>query len=110
MLIDNAAETMEFNSIEQMDQGATTLYSITRYATLLLGTGQWFNVGQRGRVDENNYERGPNMVLISDAHRKRCEREKFFIENKIKFAATVDLNECQKSSNCSFALHTRIDF
>ena len=38
MLIDNAAETMEFNSIEQMDQGATTLYSITRYATPLLGT------------------------------------------------------------------------
>ena len=30
VMIDNAAETLDFNSIEQLDQGATTLYSITR--------------------------------------------------------------------------------
>ena len=29
-MIDNAANTMEFNSIEQLDQGSSTLYSITR--------------------------------------------------------------------------------
>ena len=29
MLINNAAETLEFNSIEQLDQGAGTLYTIT---------------------------------------------------------------------------------
>ena len=29
MLINNAADTLEFNSIEQLDQGAGTLYTIT---------------------------------------------------------------------------------
>ena len=31
MMIDNAAATMEFNSIEQLDQGSSTLYTLTRY-------------------------------------------------------------------------------
>ena len=33
MLIENAAQTLEFNTIDQLDQGAGTLYTITSQLT-----------------------------------------------------------------------------
>ena len=85
MLIDNAAQTMEFNSIEQMDQGATTLYSITRWAPPLLGTGQGVIVGQRGTVGEKlSYERrnehGNNIRCSQNTLRTRELKQALFEE------------------------------